>query len=286
MDVRDEREAGSGAEPLGLLHSGSRYSLGFGHDFYGIWDAVSPTEPLDRFDATPEGRKRALDRYFELEPDAQPALTPKVEPLEEKPGRTRRRWITAGVVLAVVAGTVVAIILAGGGANEGGEEAAVTGTTAHVEMTGAFTITEDLQQKDVELSGINSLREFVHITWTGDQIQSLTITLVNPLDGPNKTSEISTRFLDIVLAPSGEASPGGGASPTEGEPSPTETGASPGGGTAGEPISFRSSHGECTINSDAVQENGFAGSFTCEEMSIPGVEGTISFTGTLQASTS
>src|SRR6266508_2807608 len=101
MVIREGRDTGFGATPLGLLHTGTGYSVCVGQDFYGIWDAVNPTDPLERFPATAAGRQQALNRYFELEPSARPALTPPVEVDEEEGKRGRRRWIAAAAVLAV-----------------------------------------------------------------------------------------------------------------------------------------------------------------------------------------
>jgi hypothetical protein len=48
-------------------HSGSRYLLGYGKDFFGIWDRQSPTTPVERFPRTDEGWSAAWHRYTAIE---------------------------------------------------------------------------------------------------------------------------------------------------------------------------------------------------------------------------
>lgn len=49
-------------------HSGYRYVLGYGPDFFGIWDRQSPSAPADRFPRTDEGWRSAWTRFSSLEP--------------------------------------------------------------------------------------------------------------------------------------------------------------------------------------------------------------------------
>jgi uncharacterized RDD family membrane protein YckC len=55
-------------EALQFSHSGSRYLLGFGQEFFGIWDREAPGEPVERFPRTDEGWREAWLRYTSLEP--------------------------------------------------------------------------------------------------------------------------------------------------------------------------------------------------------------------------
>ena len=48
-------------------HSGSRYLLGYGKDFFGIWDRQSPPSPVERFPRTDEGWSAAWHRYTAIE---------------------------------------------------------------------------------------------------------------------------------------------------------------------------------------------------------------------------
>ena len=50
-------------------HSGYRYVLGYGSDFFGVWDRQAPTEPMERFARTDEGWRMAWTRFATLEPN-------------------------------------------------------------------------------------------------------------------------------------------------------------------------------------------------------------------------
>ena len=49
-------------------HSGYRYVLGYGPDFFGIWDRQTPTAPAERFARTDDGWRQAWTRFASLEP--------------------------------------------------------------------------------------------------------------------------------------------------------------------------------------------------------------------------
>lgn len=55
-------------EPLQYTHSGSRYLLGYGRDFFGIWDREQPTAPVPRFPRTEEGWRLAWTAFSDREP--------------------------------------------------------------------------------------------------------------------------------------------------------------------------------------------------------------------------
>jgi uncharacterized membrane protein len=57
-------------EALQYSHSGRRYLLGYGTDFFGIWDREALRVPASRFPRTNEGWIEAWTRYSALEPDA------------------------------------------------------------------------------------------------------------------------------------------------------------------------------------------------------------------------
>jgi hypothetical protein len=52
---------------LQYTHSGSRYLLGYGQTFFGIWDRQSPTMPVERFPRSDEGWAEAWRRYTAIE---------------------------------------------------------------------------------------------------------------------------------------------------------------------------------------------------------------------------
>jgi hypothetical protein len=51
-------------------HSGYRYVLGYGADFFGIWERERPGGPVDRFARTDEGWVEAWNRFRQMEPNA------------------------------------------------------------------------------------------------------------------------------------------------------------------------------------------------------------------------
>jgi hypothetical protein len=58
-------------EPV-FSHTGQRYVLGYGDDFYGIWDRQAPSTPAWRFAKSNEGWQQAWTEYARLEPAAAP----------------------------------------------------------------------------------------------------------------------------------------------------------------------------------------------------------------------
>jgi hypothetical protein len=60
---------GVGEEALQYTHSGQRYLLGYGRDFFGIWDRWSPSAPVDRYPRDDAGWRAAWLRFVSLEPN-------------------------------------------------------------------------------------------------------------------------------------------------------------------------------------------------------------------------
>ena len=58
---------GEGAATV-YTHSGHRYVLGYGPDFFGIWDRQAPSGAVERFARTDDGWRQAWQRYAALEP--------------------------------------------------------------------------------------------------------------------------------------------------------------------------------------------------------------------------
>jgi len=56
------------ASTVRYTHSGYRYVLGYGADFFAIWDRQSPSVPTERFGRTDEGWRQAWLRFVALEP--------------------------------------------------------------------------------------------------------------------------------------------------------------------------------------------------------------------------
>jgi hypothetical protein len=48
-------------------HSGTRYLLGYGRSFFGIWDRQNPATPVERFPRTDDGWAQAWRRYTQIE---------------------------------------------------------------------------------------------------------------------------------------------------------------------------------------------------------------------------
>lgn len=54
--------------PVTYTHSGHRYVLGYGADFFGIWDRQAPDSPVERYPRNDDGWRGAWQRYAGLEP--------------------------------------------------------------------------------------------------------------------------------------------------------------------------------------------------------------------------
>jgi hypothetical protein len=68
--------AGEGA--VRFSHSGFRYVLGYGDDFFGIWGRDRPGQPVERFPRTDQGWVEAWNRFHALEPQAVDVAQPAV----------------------------------------------------------------------------------------------------------------------------------------------------------------------------------------------------------------
>jgi hypothetical protein len=62
------QSAGPAAASIRYTHSGYRYVLGYGPDFFGVWDRQSPSVPTERFPRTDDGWRLAWTRFVGLEP--------------------------------------------------------------------------------------------------------------------------------------------------------------------------------------------------------------------------
>jgi hypothetical protein len=52
---------------LQYTHTGTRYLLGYGQTFFGIWDRQNPTAPVERFPRSDDGWGQAWRRYTQIE---------------------------------------------------------------------------------------------------------------------------------------------------------------------------------------------------------------------------
>ena len=55
------------SDAVQYTHSGTRYLLGYGRSFFGIWDRQNPAVPVERFSRTDEGWEQAWRRYTQIE---------------------------------------------------------------------------------------------------------------------------------------------------------------------------------------------------------------------------
>jgi len=246
--------------PLGTIHAGNRYVLGFGPDSYGIWAEFSKGDPVEHFPATDKGRNEAWQRYLELEPGARETFESDLaagRPQMEE-ARRRRRWPVLVVLLVVVAGAIIGIVVAksGGGGATAGNGGAAVGKEAHIDVSGGQTLTEDLPLTNFKASAVQAVfGGVVDATWKGPTAE-LHIELDSPSTGPGSTTQIPFRTIDLTITPA-----------------------------PGTTIEIASSHGECSFNVENLSDSGFSGTFTCSGVLPPGSTTPIDVKGTFAAAT-
>jgi len=77
-------------EALQYSHSGQRYLLGYGADFFGIWDRQEPAHPVSRYPRTDDGWREAWLAFAAKEPDrAEVGIAPTRWASPELPGTAR-----------------------------------------------------------------------------------------------------------------------------------------------------------------------------------------------------
>jgi cobalamin synthase len=89
MDDADASKARPGEGAVRFSHSGYRYLLGFGPDFFGIWDREQPDRPILRFPRTDDGWDQAWYEYVSREKYNVEVLAPGAAYAST---RTRGRW--------------------------------------------------------------------------------------------------------------------------------------------------------------------------------------------------
>ena len=60
-------EAAPADAKIEFTHTGTRYLLGYGGDYFGIWDRNAPQQAVERFPRTDEGWASAWARYAAIE---------------------------------------------------------------------------------------------------------------------------------------------------------------------------------------------------------------------------
>src|SRR5439155_1229746 len=103
-------EARPGEGAVRFSHSGFRYVLGYGRDFFGIWGRHKPGGPIMRFPRTDEGWSMAWNRFTAWEPKAiEVPLTGTAPPDVRvstgtfRSGKTRATWAVwlLGIIAAL-----------------------------------------------------------------------------------------------------------------------------------------------------------------------------------------
>jgi hypothetical protein len=245
-------------KPLGVLHTGSRFALGFGSDFYGIWDQLFSGPPQERFAPTPAGKLEAWQRYAELEPsvgDSGPPWLETGEPAVEEAG-TRRRWIVLGAVAVVIVGGIVVSRLGGEQApGEGGGGSAAT-NQARVEVSGAITQSLDLTLEEADIRGPRTILPKWEATWASPAGSLYIIVTVGEV-GEIRTNENPPRRVQLTFSP----------------------------GVAAPDVVFASRPGQCTITLDIYTDDHAEGSFLCEDVTLEGQTEPVRLSGSFSAGT-
>lgn len=111
-------------EALQYSHSGQRYLLGYGIDFFGIWDRLQPGAPVRRFPRTDDGWRQAWSAYVTMEPyraevgmsTAAPQRLPDVPQWQQSPQATPFRrpvngaWWLLPIILGWIGGLVAWLV--------------------------------------------------------------------------------------------------------------------------------------------------------------------------------
>jgi hypothetical protein len=115
-DAPDQAPAGPSGPVVGqgalrFSHSGTRYVLGYGQDFFGIWDRTQAGGPVGRFVRNDDGWEQAWHRFMALEPRAVPVPTGGTPPPDVRT-RTGTYRTARGLAMCVVGLIVVVAFLA------------------------------------------------------------------------------------------------------------------------------------------------------------------------------
>ena len=103
-------------EALQFTHSGSRYLLGYGRAFFGIWDRQGGSGPVSKFPRNDDGWRDAWLAFSAMEPNSAevgigtPALTPSGPQASAWPPRPARRVSGAWWLLPIFMGWLGGLI--------------------------------------------------------------------------------------------------------------------------------------------------------------------------------
>ena len=101
-------------DPLQYTHSGRRYLLGYGWDFFGIWDRTATGSPVQRYPRTDEGWRDAWIAFSTLEPErievgmlaqTSPATTPT-----SRPRRVSGAWWLLPILVGWLGGLIAWLV--------------------------------------------------------------------------------------------------------------------------------------------------------------------------------
>jgi hypothetical protein len=118
-DRKREEVTEQQAPPAGptFLQAGTRYLLGFGEGYYGIWDGEAPGPAVERFPRTESGLAAARERFASMEPEDKEAEDrSEDQALPKQQGDShwshRRKLVAGGLAsaLVVVLGTTMAVV--------------------------------------------------------------------------------------------------------------------------------------------------------------------------------
>jgi heme/copper-type cytochrome/quinol oxidase subunit 2 len=92
----------AGPEALRFSHSGEQFVLGYGTDFFGIWDRTQPGGPVVRFPRTNGGWEEAWREFVSRERRFVP-VTPSASPTGAAPAQEfRSAWGPAKMTIALI----------------------------------------------------------------------------------------------------------------------------------------------------------------------------------------
>lgn len=63
----DDARTDTDTDAVQYTHTGTRYLLGYGASFFGIWDRQDPAAPVERFPRTDDGWAQAWHRFTQIE---------------------------------------------------------------------------------------------------------------------------------------------------------------------------------------------------------------------------
>lgn len=100
--------------PLQYTHSGSRYLLGYGRDFFGIWDRQAPAHPVARYPRSDDGWREAWLEFAAREPhssevgigEPMPTWTAGAAATPAAPRRVHRAWWLLPILMGWLGGVI------------------------------------------------------------------------------------------------------------------------------------------------------------------------------------